>query len=289
MTKYTAVIVMLIIISCNSQDISNRETVTVSIPPFRYFTEAISGGDFDINVMVPAGSDPHIYEPSPSQISALRKSSAYISDGYLAFEITWLDRFFEVNRTMKILTLGEKTDLIESNEHQDGNEHDGVDPHFWVSPKSAMAIASSVKSLLCELRPERTDFYEQNYRLLADTIRMLDKRADELLRGFENGYFMIFHPTLGYIARDYGLTQVSVEEDGKEPTPSGMKDLIDLVKEKNIKTIFVMQEFDRKNALTIASETGASIATINPLSEDWPGAVRQIINSLHSSLLESNK
>ena len=280
---------MLIIISCNSRDISNRDTITVSIPPFRYFAEAISGDDFEINVMVPAGSDPHVYEPSPSQISALRKSVAFISDGYLAFEITWLDRIFEVNRAMKILSLGEKADLIESNEHHDEKHVDSADPHFWVSPKSALVIASSVKSLLCELKPERSEVYEENYRLLADTIMMLDKRADELLRGFDNSFFMIFHPTLGYLARDYGLTQVSVEEDGKEPTPSGMKEMIDLVKEKNIKTIFVMQEFDRKNALTIASETGASIIVINPLSEDWPGAMEKIINSLHASLIESNK
>ena len=289
MGKLPAIVFLLIIVSCSSKEVVNNDTITVSIPPFRYFAEVIAGNDYNINVMVPAGSDPHVYEPSPGQISALRKSAAFISDGYLSFEITWLDRFIEMNKTMKILTLGENMALIAADDHHNSGDEAGADPHFWISPKSAATIASSIKSLFCELNPQRAGIYEANYLKLLDTINFLDGQANELLAGFENNTFMIFHPTLGYLARDYGLVQIPLEVEGKEPTPSGMKDFIDLVRQKNIKAIFVMQEFDRKNAVTIASETGVSIVTINPLSENWPGSVGEIIKALHSSLIESNK
>ena len=288
MNRTLVFLLVLILLSCNSHDKSSRVTVTVSIPPFGYFVSAISGNDFDINVMVPAGSDPHVYEPSPQQIASLRKSKAYISDGYLGFELTWLDRFFEANKRMKLLTLGDSVDIIKVSDH-DGSVHpEGTDPHFWVSPKSARAIAGAIRTLLCGLKPEMEEKYNFNYGRLLDTIDLLDRKAGELLTGFDNNYFMVFHPTLTYLARDYGLVQLSVEEEGKEPTPSSMKNLIDEARQRNIKVIFVMEEFDRKNALTIASETGAVLKSINPLRENWPRAVDEIITSLHSSLLDSN-
>lgn len=288
MNKILILLLAITVLSCKSPDRTSRDTVTVSISPFGYFVSTIAENDFSINIMVPAGSDPHIYEPSPDQIASLRKSAAYISDGYLGFELTWLDRFFEANTKMKLLTLGDSTDIIMAKDHDGTGHPEGADPHFWVSPKSARPIAGAVLNLLCDLKPEMEARYNYNYRRLLDTIDSIDKKAEEMLTGFDNNYFMVFHPTLSYIARDYGLVQLAVEEEGKEPTPSSMKNLIDEAIKRNIKVIFVMEEFDRKNALTIASETGSVIRSINPLSEDWPDAVDEIITSLHSSLMSSN-
>jgi zinc transport system substrate-binding protein len=100
---------------------------------------------------------------------------------------------------------------------------------------------------------------------------------------------MIFHPNLGYLARDYGLEEISVEFEGKEPSPSRMKDLIDRARKDNLKTIFVQREYDTKNAKAIAEEIGAGITIIDPLSEDWLKSTTDIINALHSSLIESQK
>ncbi len=288
MNRILFFLLALVVLSCNSRERNSGVTITVSIPPFAYFVSAISDNDFDVNIMVPAGSDPHIYEPSPDQVASLRKSEAYISDGYLGFELTWLDRFFETNKRMKLLKLGDSTDVIEVDDHDRVGNLEGADPHFWVSPKSARSIAGAVRALLCELRPEKEDRYNSNYSRLLDTIDLMDRKAADLLTGFDNNYFMVFHPTLTYLARDYGLVQLAVEEEGKEPTPSSMKNLIDQARQKNIKVIFVMQEFDMKNALAIASETGSVLKSINPLSENWPEAVDEIITALHSSLLSSN-
>jgi len=281
---------ILLLISCNSQgNNSNKKTITVSIPPFKYFIEAIGSEDFNVNVMVPAGANPHIYEPIPGQIAALRKSVAFISDGYLGFEMTWLDRFYETNRSMKRLSLGDHIDLIKAVGHSDNGHIEGADPHYWVSPTCAMVMAISVKDLLCELKPENREKYEQNYSKLIETISVIDQKAKDLFSGLKGRSFMIFHPTLGYFARDYGLNQIAVENEGKEPTPSTLKDLIDNARSQNLKVIFVQKEYDTRNARAIASETGSVIETIDPLSENWPGSMMEIINEVHKSLVESMK
>lgn len=277
-------------LSCgrHSSDTGNR-IITVSIAPFKYFVEAIAGNDFKVNVMVPAGADPHIYEPVPEQINQLRKSVAYISNGYLSFEMTWLDRFYETNRTMKRLSLGDKIDPLISEHQHEGAHVESIDPHYWVSPKCAFIMASSVKELLCELNPLQKKKYESNYQILVSKIKDIDDKAGELFSGFENKSFIIYHPNLGYLARDYHLVEISVEFEGKEPPPSRMKDLIDLARKDALKTVFVQREYDTKNAKAIAREIGGEIVIIDPLSEDWQKATMDIINAVNRSLVKNSK
>jgi zinc transport system substrate-binding protein len=290
MARLIKILIPLFLVSCNSGNYSgNRDIITVSVSPFSYFVKAIAGSDYEINVMVPASADPHIYEPVPGQISALGRSVAYISDGYLGFEMTWLDRFYEANRKMKKLNLGSTIDLIMAEGHQEGDHSEGADPHYWVSPKSAMTIAGSVRTLLTGLNPGKKAEYDARYEILADTIAAIDSLAVRLFSEFRGATFMIFHPALGYLARDYGLIQLAVENEGKEPTPSSMRKLIDIAGEKKIRVIFIQKGFDTKNAGAIASETGAELVPVDPLSEDWPGSVRDIINKIHRSLVISSK
>jgi len=290
MRKILSFLIIVFIISCGRQgtDTGGR-IITVSIAPFKYFVEEIAGDDFKVNVMVPAGANPHIYEPFPEQINKLRRSVAYISNGYLGFEMTWLDRFYETNKTMKRLSLGDKIDPLISGHHHEGDHVEGADPHYWVSPKCAMIMASSVKEFLCELNPSQKQKYEANYLSLVSKIQELDKKARELFSGVQNRSFMIFHPNLGYMARDYGLEEIPVEYEGKEPPPSRLKELIDRARKDGLNTIFVQREYDTKNAKAIADEIGAEVKIIDPLSEDWQKATLDIINALYNSLIESSK
>jgi zinc transport system substrate-binding protein len=286
MPRFLIYIFLLLMVSCKSHDVTDhQDIITVSISPFRYFVEALAGDDFSVNVMVPSEADPHIYEPVPGQVSALKMSKAYISDGYLGFELAWLKRFYGVNKTMKRLTLGDSIDLIKGGEHDNDSHVEGADPHFWISPRCAIRIAESVKSLLCDLKPENKEKYERNCVQLEDSIKSIDQKASQLLAGFKGRSFMIFHPSLAYLARDYDLNQIAVESEGKEPSVLSMKNLIDIAKARDIRTIFVQRGFDMRNAGSIASETGADLKVIDPMSPDWPGSVWQIITALHDSFL----
>jgi zinc transport system substrate-binding protein len=290
MRKIFFLLITCFTISCGRDGTdSGKKIITVSIAPFKYFVEEIAGNDFTVNIMVPAGADPHTYEPFPEQINKLRKSVAYISNGYLGFEMNWLDRFYETNQSMKKLSLGDSIDPLTSSHQHEGGHIEGADPHYWVSPRCALIIASSVKGFLCELNPVQKPKYESNYHVLISKIQEVDNKARELFSDVPDKCFMIYHPNLAYIARDYGLEEIPVEFEGKEPTPSRMRELIDRARKDKLKTIFVQREYDTKNARAIAGEIGAQIILIDPLSENWLKATSEIIFAVHKSLLESSK
>jgi zinc transport system substrate-binding protein len=282
--------VLIILFSCGHREtVNNERIITVSISPYKYFVEKIAGDDFKVNVMVPAGANPHIYEPYPEQIASLSKSIAYVSNGFLGFEMTWLDRFYEVNRKMLKLSLGDNINPLKSDHHHEGAHTEAADPHYWVSPACAHIMARTLKDFLISINSTKRDYYETNYIRLDSIITSVDKKAIELFSGYKNGAFMIYHPNLGYLARDYGLEEIPVEYEGKEPPPSRMKYLVDRARKENLKAVFVQKEYDTKNAKAIADEIGAEIVIIDPLSENWESSTLDIINSVYKSLTESKK
>lgn len=289
MKRMASFLILVLIISCGRRNETGSKIISVSIGPFKYFVKEIAGNNFEINVMVPPGSNPHIYEPYPDQINKLRRSVAYISNGYLGFEMTWLDRFYEMNRSMKKLSLGDNIDPIVPEYHHEDDHSEGADPHYWVSPKCAMKMASSVRQFLIELDPLNREQYDENYKILTGKIKKVDSLARELSASGGKKAFMIYHPNLGYLARDYGLEEIAVENNGKEPSPSRLRELIDLAKEDNLKVIMVQREYDTRNARAIAEETGSSVVVIDPLSEDWYSSTTGIIRILKDSFAENLK
>ncbi|HLN19952.1 MAG TPA: zinc ABC transporter substrate-binding protein [Bacteroidales bacterium] len=285
MKKALFLVLVILSVSCNrsSRQTRDERIITVSIAPYKFFIDSISGGDFLVNVMVPAGADPHIYEPVPEQITRLSSSEAYISNGFLGFEMVWLERLYQVNKKMRKLNLGEVIEPIAPQEDHHGEHQEGADPHYWVAPSCALKMAPVIKDFLIELNPLGKDKYEQNCASLVSGINAMDQRARTMFAGYQSAPFMIYHPNLAYIARDYGLREISVESEGKEPSPAAMKALIDEARKYNIKTIFVQKEYDRRNARAIASEIGAQLVIIDPLSENWSESVNFILDALYKS------
>jgi zinc transport system substrate-binding protein len=146
-----------------------------------------------------------------------------------------------------------------------------------------MKIASSVRDFLVELDPSNREQYDGNYKILLEKIKEVDAMAKDLSLSKGKRVFMIYHPNLGYLARDYGLEELSVENEGKEPTPSRLMELIDRAKKDNIKVIMVQREYDTKNARAVADEAGARVIVIDPLSEDWYSSTSGIIKILKDS------
>ncbi|HPT12406.1 MAG TPA: zinc ABC transporter substrate-binding protein, partial [Bacteroidales bacterium] len=231
---------ILVVASCSGPGNKTKDRViTVSIPPFKYFVEAIADSDFVVNVMLPPGADHHSWEPLPGQITALAGSEAFLTDGFLGFEYSWMDRFKEVNPSMKISDLARGIDLMRPTEGDHHDDHvmgeEGTDPHYWMSPKEAYVIAANVRDVLAGLNPSRSSFYEANYMKLAARIAATDTIVTHNLKNLPSRSFMIFHPALSYLARDYNLEQVSFENEGKMPSPARMKELVDMTKEKGMR------------------------------------------------------
>ncbi len=272
-----SLLLLFFVLGCNSVK-DDTPAISVTIEPQRYFVEKITGNNFKVNTIVPPGTSPESYDPTPSQMVALGKSLLYFKVGYLGFENAWGKTLEENNTNVKVVNTSNEIVLIEGDEHfieigehqhHDGHDHQGVDPHIWSSPKSALIMAENMLNALVEIDVENQKVYRDNFTTLRAEIIEVDKKITSLLENAPVKSFIIYHPALGYFARDYNLTQYSIEFEGKNPSPQQLKQMIDFAKKQGIKTIFVQKGFDMKNAESLAKEVGASIHSIDPLSYDW--------------------
>ena len=178
--------------------------------------------------------------------------------------------------------------ILNNNDHGHGNghsPHDGhihaVEPHIWNSTANALIIAGNTYKALSQLDKANDAYYMARYDSLCQRIQHTDSLIRQQLSSPEAAKaFMIYHPALSYFARDYGLHQISIEEGGKEPSPAHLKELIDLCRAENVQVIFVQPEFDKRNAETIAQQTGTKVVPINPLSYDWEEEMLNVAQAL---------
>ena len=165
----------------------------------------------------------------------------------------------------------------EDNAHN--HAHEGVEPHIWNSVKNARIIANNIFQALSEIDNEQTPYYQHRLDSLLQVIDNTGKEMDTLMENADRT-FLIYHPALTYFARDYGLNQISIEADGKEPSPAHLKELIQLCREEQPKIIFVQKEFDTRNAEIIARELQVNVIPINPLSYHWNEEMINIAKAL---------
>jgi len=270
--------------SCSEKKQTKRQLV-VTIEPLRYFTQSVAGNKFDVMSMVPQGNNPESYDPTPQQLIKLENCEAYFRIGYIGFEQTWMGRLQQNSPKMKIFDTSKGIKLIASPHiHNETNEHSIAtpDPHIWNSTANARIIVKNIYNGLCELNPENKEYFKQNMDRLLKEIDRIDKKLNVLISRTKNHTFLIFHPALSYFAKDYGLEQICIEEEGKEPSPIYLKDLIQTCKKKKIKTIFIQEEFDKRNAELISRETGTRLVIINPLSYKWGAEMLYIAKSLNN-------
>ncbi|MBD9179266.1 MAG: ABC transporter substrate-binding protein, partial [Odoribacter splanchnicus] len=162
--------------------------------------------------------------------------------------------------------------------------HEGVDPHIWLSPRYARDMASTVLKVLSEQYPEQQEQFARNYQGLLAEIDAVATQADSVLSGKQHKSFLIYHPALTYFAKDYGMEQISIEDEGKEPNPTHLKKIIDSAKEKDIRIIFIQSQFDVNNAKSIAKEIGATVIPIDPLNENWTAEMNRLIEIFNDNL-----
>ena len=275
--------------SKNNNGDEEKPVITVTLEPQRYFTEAIAGDKFKVVSMVPKGSSPETYDPVPQQLVSLGDSKAYFRIGYIGFEQTWMERLMNNTPHIQVFDTSKGIDLILNNGNHDHNHghgtHDGhihaVEPHVWNSTANALIIAGNTYKALSQLDKANDAYYMARYDSLCHRIQHTDSLIRQQLSAPEaTKSFMIYHPALSYFARDYGLHQISIEEGGKEPSPAHLKKLIDLCKAEDVRVIFVQPEFDKRNAETIAQQTGTKVVPINPLSYDWEEEMLDVAKAL---------
>ena len=267
--------------------------VFVSILPQKYFVEKIGGDLVTVSVMVRPGANPHVYEPRPNQMAALSKARLYMAIG-VTFEDVWLPRLAKLNPRMRTVHSDKGIDKMAmvSHHHADeetvhpprdprlkdahrGEAQGSLDPHVWVSPPEVKIISRNILEALVDIDPANSGTYQSNYEAFIEEIEELDRDLKKIFLDKRGLKFMVFHPAWGYFARAYGLEQIPVELEGKEPKPEHLKTLIEQSRREGIKIIFVQPQFSTKSAETIAKAIDGQVIFADPLAEDWEQNVRE--------------
>jgi zinc transport system substrate-binding protein len=274
--------------------------VYVSILPQKYFVEKIGGELVDVSVLVKPGASPATYEPKPKQMVDLAKTRVYFAIG-VPFEKAWLDKIASTNASMLVVhtEVGiEKIPMKAHHQHrqdaeqhhqESAEEHDphlGVeDPHVWLSPPLVMVQARNILQALVAVDPAHRARYEKNASDFIMELVALNQELREILAVKAEGTkFMVFHPSWGYFAHAYGLEQVPIEIEGKEPKPAELEYLILTAKQRGIKVVFVQPQFSSQTAETIARHIGGKVAFADPLAANWADNLREVAAKFGAAL-----
>lgn len=258
----TLMSIMLIGCGTNTKAISestatnDKLNIIVSIYPLKEFTEKIGGDKVEVTCLVPDNMEPHDYEPKTKDFEKLAKSNAFIYNG-LGME-TWVD---SVNEAIK----DKSVTIVDSSSGVDvRKEEEAVDPHIWLSLKNAEIQSENIKNTLIQLDERNKDYYEKNYDKFINELENLYNEYKPKFDTLSKKNFITGHAAFGYLCRDFGLTQRSVENlfaEG-EPTPKQLEDLVNFCKENNIKTVFSESLASPKVSETLAKEVQAEVVPI---------------------------
>jgi len=241
--------------------------VFVSILPQQYFVEQVGGDHVAVSVLVGPGQSPETYEPTPKQMAALSRARIYFSIG-VAFEDTWMKRIQAADSALRVVPMQHGVALLPL--AGAGGEAGGTDPHVWTSPQRVKLMAANVRDALIQADPAQRGDYESNYRTFAAELDKLDCDIRSLLAPAKGKSFMVFHPAWGYFAHDYGLRQIPIEAEGKEPGAKSLARVIELGRREGAKVIFVQSQFSRRTAETVAAAIGARVVAVDPLAGNYP-------------------
>lgn len=246
--------------------------VVVSVAPQKYLAERLGGERVRVTAMVGAGQEPHGYEPTPRQLAALAGAQLYFALD-TPFERQWLERMRAANPAMRVV----QTDrgIARRPLGQGLGEGEELDPHVWVAPLLGLRIAENMRQALVAADPSGRALYEANFAGLAAELEALDAELRARFAAAPRRTFLVFHPAWGYLAQAYGLTQLAVEVEGREPGPRSLERVIAAAREAGVGTVFVQPQFSPAAAETVAQALGGSTEEIDPMAEDYLAGLRR--------------
>lgn len=272
-----------------AQNVTNDKlTVMVSIYPLKEFAEKIGGDKVEVTCLVPENMEPHDYEPKAKDFGELTKSRVFVYNG-LGME-TWVDKVNEVIKDKNVVIVDSSAGV------EVRKEEEAVDPHIWLSLKNAEIQSENIKNTFVKIDEKNKDYYEENYNKFKAELETVYNEYKPKFDTLDKKNFITGHAAFGYLCRDFGLTQKSVENlfaEG-EPTPKQLEDLIKFCAENNIKTIFSESLASPKVSQTLAKEVKAEVVPILTLEakedgKDYIEAMRYNLDEIYRCLSEESK
>jgi len=272
------------------QPSAGRLGVAVSILPQAYFVERVGGEYVNVEVLVGPGQSPHAFEPTPKQLEGLSRARVYFTVG-VDFEEALLPRIRRMFRDLKVvdtragvpLRSMTATEAEAEAAHEHGHDHDHdadhkhddhaptgrPDPHIWLNPLLVKTQAQTICAALEEYDPSHAEQFRANLAAFHADLDRVHARITEALAPLQGREVFVYHPAFGYFTDAYGLKQVPVEIEGKEPTARQLAELITRAKSAGVRVIFVQPQFGRKSAEAVANAIGGAVVPMDDLARDY--------------------
>jgi zinc transport system substrate-binding protein len=256
--------------------------VATTIIPLGEFVKAVGGDRVDVTVLVPPGADPHTYEPTPSQIQNIADANMYVENG--AGLESWMGSILMVNPHMLVVDTSKNVSLLYGTDAEESGSVNAADPHIWLSPRDAMIQIRSICDGLIAVDPAGKNYYINNRDSYIAKLKELDSYLNSTLSGTTKRKFIVLHPAWTYFARDYGLQQIPIEAEEKEPGPRYLTEVVNAAKENNVTTVFVEPQYNPKMAEVIAQEIGGHVVSIDDLAPNYIDNLRTVGEKIAESL-----
>lgn len=271
----------LLFTGCSTKEKNESPTstieVAVSIVPEATFVKEVGKERVSVITMIPPGSSPETYEPTPVQMEKFSKSDIFFSIGMPLEKNKLLPN---MNHSTTLVPLAEKV----RNKYSDLKLGKERDPHIWLSPKRAIVMIDAIVDQLSTTDPGHRQFYYENGEAYKTKLLEMDQLIENSLKTIVNRKFIVFHPAFGYFADDYKLEMYSLEEEGKESTPEHLKDMIDLAKKEQIKVIFYQAEVDSSQSKAFAEELNGQTIQLEPLSKDYIHNLERMVRTMKKAM-----
>lgn len=275
-----AIFILIIALLCSCRGDNNNaaeKTIFVSITPLKMLVEEITCGDFPVEVLVPEGASPETYDPTARQLTEASQAQMLFSTGLITFEQGLVERIAHKER---VVDLSSGITLLAgccTHNHSQSHMHHkhGIDPHIWTSPRALATMVRTMHKRVMKLYPDSAKYDVAADRLL-NRIEQLDARCEETIATSDVEAFMIYHPAYTYYAHDYGISQIAVEQDGKEPSPRQLAQLVDDVKLHNIKAILIQPQYSPDKVMPLAEECDIEVIVTDPLAADILSEIERV-------------
>ena len=277
--------------------------VYASFYPMYDFAKKIGGDKVEVTNLVPAGTEPHDWEPSAKDLAKISESDILVYSG--AGMESWIDKVDQATKGSKLVKVeaSKGIDLIKSEHHHDHedakekdhedaheeHDHGEYDPHVRLAPQNAKIQMKNIKDALVKADPNNKDYYEKNFETYSKKIDDLDSKFSTSLKNTKSKNIVVSHEAFGYLCKAYGIKQIGIEglSPDSEPDAARMAEVTKFAKENKVKYIFFEELVSPKVAETIAKEIGAKTAVLNPLeglSEDQLKAGEDYLSIMESNL-----
>lgn len=250
--------------------------IVSSVAPVSFLAQKIGGENVELHTLISA--DAHNYEPKPSDMKIIAKADVFLAIG-VEFERVWLEKFKANAKNLLITKLDENITKIKQEHSHDHDHESELDTHIWLDPLNAKIIAQNIANTLIKINAQNQKIYEQNLNALLNELDELDNYAKTELAGLKKRAFIVYHPAWGYFAKRYDLEQISIEKNAKEPKINELASIIKDAKKHGVSVIFTNPGYLGHSPQVIASQIGAKIIQIDPLSNDYFNALKHAIKA----------